>query len=183
MAIDMRKFCEEEIPNIATPFWRDGYLYASNGRYCVRVPSESGEPGHALAPAANRLEHWWTDDSLFAWEPFPESGSQKLRCDECRGTGQDFSIGRCCPKCGNNDFPCEDCEGTGWVDSFKNIMVGGFLFSGRFIHMLSSLPNSTVNASKSPTDKPYQRTGILRIRFDGGQALLMGITQEHESSR
>ena len=178
--IDLKAFCEPEAPHLAEPFWREGHMYATNGKICVRVPAESGELGHAKAPSAHNLKWWWDDDNAFEWEPLPAATEKKVRCRYCDGDGRNPDVTCKCPKCGNDYFPCEDCDGKGYWKEWETVHIGGFSFGGQLVHLLSSLPNPIVFASEQPCENKGNVAGVLRVKFDGGQAILMGLEFRRE---
>ena len=181
--IDLKKFCGYQ-EQLETPFWRKGFLYASDGVVCVRIPAEENPSfEHKRVPKAEELPHWWTDDAFFQWSPLPELPPVEYEnCDDCGGSGQDWRQLRDCPKCGNCDWPCENCDGSGQTKKITRVSIGGFDFNNFKLALLESLPNGSVSVSSYPNSKDGKDAGILRVRFDGGQGLVMGMNKESESA-
>ena len=65
--IDLKAFCEPEAPHLAEPFWREGHMYATNGKICVRVPAEPGRQG--LDPAAGQFVYFAAKRGKFRANP------------------------------------------------------------------------------------------------------------------
>lgn len=94
-------------------------------------------------------------------------------CKTCDGSGQisepDLEkIKKRKPYIGLNPTKviCFHCDGTGVAGYYhKGIEVGGLLFSDLYLSWLCQLPNCEIG--------PFGETEPARIRFDGGEGLIM----------
>ncbi len=132
MEIDLSKFVSQEEGRykIDAPFFRgDGWKYATDGRWCVRVKGDGDKT--ECSPSADTLfkdeimqsDAIAIDESLFV--PMKESDdgariSGSIKCVYCRGSGSESKV--CvvcggsgeeeCPTCGSEE-QCDECYGDG----------------------------------------------------------------------
>ncbi len=100
------------------PFYRDGYLYATDGRVCVRMRQD----GEDTSGSPNTSTIGWPDDEhkygreavALPQVSIPErvicpecKGKKVATCSECNGAGELE-----CPECEHVGL-CRDCAGTG----------------------------------------------------------------------
>lgn len=175
--IDLQSFCSHGDDAIRydthKPFVFDGWLYATDCRICIRVPT-TDPTTDGKYPRADRLF------TPFAgtFTPLPEiqacescrfaPGPHKETCDGCGGDGM-------CDRC-----PCEKphtcgvCQGTGQEETYCDCRVEilpGLDVEGRYYGMLKTLPGAKIGHHGTETDP-------IRIVFDGGEGLLMPMKLE-----
>ena len=113
--IDLGVFCHPDRPELVRPFSIDGWTYASDGAFLVRVPRrddvgecESDFAAKVLAvvsaAAALRKPHYSPAPKF----ELPEPLEKKVRCFPCDGSGKAHR--RHCPDC---QCECPVCHGTG----------------------------------------------------------------------
>ncbi len=185
--MDLLKFCSKREHHIQhginEPFSRGEYTYATDGVVCIRVPrqadvtSEKGPPAEELFTKAEAQPE--------AWQPIPPFELTQHTCADCGGKGYvrlcNYCKGQGCKRCNNSGAVgcdkehssvlemCEDCYGTGTVKEVGNNIVDGSAgkvrISSIYLDMIKELPNVQIS--------PFDSTSVFRIRFDGGEGLLM----------
>lgn len=124
--IDLKRFCAtEEHHRFQTqePFsLGDGWLYATNGRVAVRVPSnDPAAEGRKLPKSIAEFAQWAAGES--AALPIPDVMTLPFDpCSECGGKGKTPERRECSTCEGEGDVecdmghyhPCEDCGGKGY---------------------------------------------------------------------
>jgi hypothetical protein len=195
--MDLTQFCGKqeryERYGINKPFSQGGWTYATEGHVCIRVPRIQGIPEQGK-PEAYKLFDDAEQRTVMMWQPLPEFVLTVEDCDYCHGKG----YLKLCPrwdnpklKCydGDNDFclkysenctigadfkekgslMCEECEGKGTIEQQGNIIVDGaegkVRVSAIFLNMIKDLPNVQI--------APHSEDTAIRIKFDGGEGLLM----------
>lgn len=182
--IDSREF-------LLKPFRIGDFVYATNGHWCARVPAEGIDADartdkhpknvEALFDAAPtegfiplpKVEDpgscFWCDgrgcgisskcDSCDGLGEFEKDG-WRYDCQACEGEGTTFrasAIGTdCCPYCEGLGVPVLAANGT---------KVGESTYANRYLWLLSKLPGIEI--------APGEKEKAARIRFDGGEGLLM----------
>ncbi|QDU61258.1 hypothetical protein Pan216_21120 [Planctomycetes bacterium Pan216] len=193
------RFCGEPYGrhNLAHPFARNGWIYATDGCICARVPDEGqlrmSSTGH-LPKGVDHLNWDWVDEP---GEPVTDESATDVTlwaaCDKCRkGFVQRLKCERCdidgeCPHCHRKcnicdglgyevrldgfDWRCFECKGTGWTaDKPFTPFRGEGHFYASYLRLVSMLPN--VRASVAFANNEPR----LRFVFDyGGQGQLMGV--------
>jgi hypothetical protein len=117
---------------MARPFVRDGWVYATNSRAVVRIAADKvAGPVNADGPPAERLG-WWklfplTGGTALAGLPIPAD----VECGDCKGTGKTEMV--TCPECDGDgevswygdysghsyEDECQFCDGEGEVTANK----------------------------------------------------------------
>jgi hypothetical protein len=168
--MDLQDFCSDETRMaICTPFVRDGWKYATDGRICVRIlttePDDSNEP--YKRPDASALFKGFNVDGLEPFEIPTIKGVKIIECDSCNGDG--YAI---CDM--GHEHECNDCDGDGHYEEWPKNEVGGQTFSERYLSKIINLPGLQFFARSADMEtlKPAFFT------FDNGQGLLMPIRKE-----
>jgi hypothetical protein len=186
----LQKFCAKIDFNFEcdyrTPARKDGYVYATDGRICIRVIDD----GSLLAfPPAGRLK----DIDLakvFDGEkncdiPMPELPA-RIECKHCHGTCLEHDCPMCegqgmldgdvapitCPRCeGNRRIkpdhtaePCWWCNGRGEQED-NPVLIGGMHFNRVYLALAAELPGARFVRIDGYT--------VARIEFDGGEIAIM----------
>lgn len=174
------------------PFRLNGFVYACNGHWMVRVPDEAGlDADHHGEKHPKNIEAMYAQAAEEGFMPLPAiekpeacfmcegRGFGKIhKCGDCDGEG-DFAHG-------NHWYECKECEGAG--DTFEathdgtdacpqcggltfkwggaGVPVGDQKFSPTYIYLLAQLPGMRFanNADKTKAGHFF---------FDGGEGLVM----------
>jgi hypothetical protein len=175
--------------------WRDaGFIYASNGRWIVRIPDdgrEVAERGPSHPKAAQLFAKFVRDGSQFTACPVVPSaklaghictickGRGKVRvsdCDDCDGKGY-FLHGRHeydCRECNESGklanesaepTDCQSCDGTG-ERSDVGVEFNSAFIGAHYARHIATLPGVTVSTLSDPAQ-------AVVFKFDGGEGLLM----------
>lgn len=155
--IDLQRFCANEFESrvgLQRP-WRDGaWVYATNGRLIVRVPSASvqdaplrnvSQPKNAPALFEMLLDK--IDGDFLVMPPLPE----RKQCSFCFGGGAD-----------DDGDECLECYGTKY--EWVRFPLGDTEFNLHYLHEISTLPQVRIRTNGD---------NAAALVFDGGQALLM----------
>lgn len=176
--------------NIGEPFVKDGWMYATDARICVRVPcsqpdSEGRFPDVAVVfrlygvkepPTTVRhrdggvaysglaaWQQWPTKPIWVKTEPDKQTG---ITCPLCHGEGETFW--------GGDSQACVYCDRTGLLERFENVELGipfdasSPLIAGKYWSLISRLPDVWYREPEN-SEKP------IHFRFRGGEGLLMQI--------
>lgn len=196
MSIDLKRFCgcEHDIREyVRQPWAHQGYVYATNGHICVRVPA----PEHAgttsevpIAESARGLFERATNTEYAPLPPFTpapvcfqcegEGHYKQSKCGDCDGEGN-F-------KRGHHEYECRECEGTGWLPDDEGqkrdceecwgtghdrraVDFGNDVFyDARYLAWVKALPGVMfAPGGASTTDKPMPGHFVCA----GGEGLLM----------
>ena len=191
----LKKFCATDAGhiNLATPFSKGEYSYATNGYILIRVPRLADVPERDDAPSTDSLfpykdpPEWFalTEIAMPDVAPITEKtcpdcngivGEEGAECPECDGDGivefdnrySDYEID--CKTCDGEGKikKCETCNSTGKIEvkSLNPVAVGGAHFQLHYLLLLKELPNCKIG----PAEKPM---GQAPFQFDGGDGLLM----------
>ena len=180
----IKQFCsglDKGRPQLMKPWQRDGYIYSTDGVMIIRVPagivnsSVDDEPG---APSGSHVFDMTPIPQTFYpipdIEPPAEQPREKEACDRCSGEGVAE-----CPTCGQ-EAPCDECEGTGKVTPKKNdkrITIGGLDFAATKLYRIKTLlPGAHIGPNLKR--KGAESMPAARIRFDGGEGLIMPMKPE-----
>lgn len=171
--MDLQDFCsvDETRMGINTPFVRDGWKYATDGRICVRIPTnepdDSNEP-HKRPDAAAIFQGF----DVTGLVPFviPElQGVKDKKCPSCNGYGHST-----CDH--GHQHECDDCDETGVIEEWPKADIGGNDFSERYLSKIVNLPGLQFFAKSANME-------ALKPAFftfgEGGQGLLMPIRKEN----
>jgi hypothetical protein len=160
------------------------WSYATDGVICIRVPRLSGvdkklgfDPGVLFDKAGSQTE----------WQAIPAVTVTEHPCEECAGGGHwrdcNYCKGRGCKRCNYDgivgctaDHPsmmdqCDECLGTGVIKKGDTIMEGTggpVRLSAVYLDRIKYLPNVMIALPMSEDTRL-----AARIRFDGGEGLLM----------
>lgn len=175
MGIDLKKFCSKAPNrfNIHEPFSKGKWTYATDGHICIRVPRAkeiTKKITHGKdTPDAEQIFIEADKDGLYEWVPVPEV-KMEIRVVECNGCHGRGKLGR---------YLCEECRGEGHLQKGQPIKFPfGFLtitLNSIYLELIrNELPNPQIGLTEkavplinSSSMKP------VKIRFDGGQGLLM----------
>jgi hypothetical protein len=104
------------------------------------------------------------------------SNPWKRDCPACAGTGEvDWKF-----QYGGEDYvneaDCPVCHGAMFLLDNSTVELAGALFLKRYVHLISLLPNPSIEHPPSPKPSPYAFT------FDGGKGLVMPVQRRGEDS-
>lgn len=158
MSIDLKPFCGNEWEvraALRAPWVQDGWLYATNGHVCVRLPAieaNSVGPRHPKNVSALFNKAFNVEGEFIAFPTLP----CLVNCPVCGGSGSVED------EHGDTDC-CFNCYGSGF--DWTRQEVGDSGFNLLYMHQLSALPNARIctNGKKD----------AAAVLFDGGQAILM----------
>ncbi len=203
--IDLKTFCakEEGRYKINEPFFIDGWQYATDGRFCVRIKDIANTPNTENAPKANAvfpiggimdMPHIPIESAWFI--PMKDADSSAryngINCPYCAGMGKESKDcphceGECiveCETCGHED-DCAECHGKG--KEIVSMKPCAFCANGtkyadvrmgdQYIDgsRLKYMMNYLPNLEPIPAS--YKVGAPIAFVFDGGQAVLMPLVQ------
>ena len=163
--IDLRPFCAKSFDfrdDLAKPFSRFGFTWATNGCIMVRVPRRDDVPEKEGAVKVATAFH---TASLPELVPFvPVSPVQFVAaptkfCLHCTGRGKIHD----CPAC---TCDCEGCGGSGRAPEMSCVSVGKGFIDRRYADLMLSLPGLEVKLPRRGDDS-------MGFRFEGGEGVLM----------
>jgi hypothetical protein len=194
--MDLLRFCnpDAEMRGINRPFSRGEWTYATDGRIIIRVPRVDGYDEDRGPKNAERMFDEAKSREITVWQPLPEYTLEIKACDWCGGKGYvthcnawrnpDIKCGKgewkkcqrynddCAIGCTINDKGaeiCGDCNGSGRVKissgPVMNGAVGEVKINAIYLDMIQDLPNIQI--------APHDKNSFFRIKFDGGEGLLM----------
>lgn len=172
------------------PFRIGPCVYASNGHWIVRLPSDRLEADPIAGDFQNRVKAMFDTAPTDGFVPLPkvedpgacyycnghgvgvshkcdccdgngtfERGDHEYECRSCDGEGHIFSADK------TGTAVCPHCSGLGVNDTRSRTEVGNAMYADRYLWLLRNLP--CIEISPCGKDNP------ARIRFDGGDGLLM----------
>jgi hypothetical protein len=178
--VNLLEFCEHNAFRrpIAEPFVQDGYLYATDARIAIRIPTkqsnterEDGARYPRMADIFTGLKpvqsRWHAEEGWLQWPtkpleiPTPTDAKQGVVCPICLGGGEYWTDG--------DTRRCVYCDGDGYLSLYDNASLGPACFSGMYWRLIARLPNVWYREPKN-AGKP------LWFRFAGGDGVLMPIT-------
>ena len=174
-------------PNIAQPWSREGFTYATDGFAVIRIPRIANVPERPTAPKAEKVFTYYPAPAG-PWLEFPtpeETGistvcprcrGQEVHCKECNGSGMvefsnrynDYEIQ--CKSCSGEGDTCSKCGGSGEEDPQPETVFAGFRFKSVYLRAFRALPGAKINVPVDPKDAAW-------IKFDGGDGLVMPMSQ------
>lgn len=193
----LQPFCakaNESREYMRAPFCLNGWIFATDGHIAVRIPEDvqfpicTDEKVISLFPRFNNYFEQFDKFSFFDLPVLPKADPcmhcggggkvnySKIACDECDGDGE-FYYGShyySCKHCaGSGEIKhrhqepismCEKCRGSGFA-SCQPVKINDCLFNLAYLKLIEKLPNLQIatNGIKE----------VLRIKFDGGSAVLM----------
>jgi len=165
--IELQDFCSTDDcrESIMTPFVRDGWKYATDGRIMVRIktdePDDSGQP-HKRPNAAKLFEGF--DVSKLEAFNLPElKGVENQTCRYCSGNGvQTCSLG--------HDHDCDECDTTGLTEKWPEQDIGKARFSERFLVKIKNLPGLRFYPTTAETPALFT--------FDNGEGILLACVRK-----
>lgn len=156
--IDLKRFCSTDLSriNLAEPFSKGQYSYATNGHTAIRVPRRDDIPENPQASDCERLFVEADRHDPYEWVNVPEM--IKISRSECN----------CCDDC---VAVIEKCESVQLRTSSGQIMAWGL--SNLYLRdILEELPNPKIGISGKHL-VASNNVPPVKIRFDGGDGLLM----------
>ncbi len=126
--IDLTPFCDSNISrfDLSRPFVRDGWLYATDGRILIRIPSS--RPDTNDRPLPKTVANIMLDFAeCIEWHPWPGKAyitCYTRTCWRCRGlrrVGEDVHVckgcecGECSGGKGVGGSECPECDGEGAI--------------------------------------------------------------------
>lgn len=162
-AIPMQDFCGD-LRRYRRPFVMGGFLWATDARVLVRVPSDgpdsTPDEGITFPNAPAIFNSSFQEAGRFV--PLRNREFEMEMCLDCCGEPLPP-----CGACGCHPA-CKQCGGSGSVVSDRNVRLGAALVSPKYWRLLASLPGcQVVLPKKGQGDDP------ISVRFDGGQGLWM----------
>ena len=161
--IDLSVFCSgPDRPIFMTPWTRDGYTYATDGRVLVRVPRRDDVPSNDKAPdVAMRyaFEKPVEDPAEIPALPPPEF-------EPCPWDEEDGEECADCTEASN----CTGWKEGGIVRKRVEVTVGGVLYADRYIELIKELPG--LKFYPAPYNQENWKNAAY-FTFDGGEGLLM----------
>jgi hypothetical protein len=73
-----------------------------------------------------------------------------------------------------NEADCPVCHGAMFLLDNSTVELAGALFLKRYVHLISLLPNPSIEHPPSPKPSPYA------FSFDGGKGLVMPVRRRGE---
>jgi hypothetical protein len=163
------KFCGDGYRDTGTPFVQEGYLYATDTKICIRVPSAEPSTTGRNLPAVSGMAFWSKfplvePQPLPLFDAIPETAFEPCWCKtgrvkdcrDCQGTGEhECDCEECdcleCRKCDGRGVrsamhghgePCQDCDGQARVlkDDAWKVPVGYANFDHKYTSLLATLP-------------------------------------------
>ena len=188
----IKKLCAEDFRiDLALPFKKGEYIYASNGKYCIRIKETPEFTTDVVSKVDISVLGWEMIDKVKNWillMPIVQDEAFK-NCRKCNGTGRAKICGKCsgegeveceygfnheCPRCNGEGVcdngkaeSCEWCGGTGKVhDEEKKLLIGNNNVSAGQLYELQKVCGEILIG-----DVDY---GIpVPLRFNGGDGLIM----------
>jgi hypothetical protein len=156
---------------IGSPFYADGFAYATDGHLAVRIPSESFEAERwtdrnketVLKAFAREGGQWWTIT------PPLESPIEEVACSTCSGTGTHE-----CHACYHED-DCSDCDGTGKQQTSASTEIAGVLFNVATLGRVWKLRGFALKVHE------VDALSAHLFRFNGGGGVIMPIRRKMET--
>lgn len=134
----LTKLCHPDRDDLSKPFRRNGYVYATQGKYIVRIPmSEKLTTDHESGVDISSIKFDGIEN-LTEWVDVPAmsyDGCYKT-CGKCNGTGKV----RQCPSCYGDgvvecdmghEHDCEACHGSGISEHTGKTVECRFCIDGR----------------------------------------------------
>ena len=168
--IDLQKFCfhgeNQRFAHIKKTFAHGGFLYATNGHICIRVPTLLPD-NEGCYPAAWDLFPANVPDSNMVMGPpirFLDE-AEKCRCcdggtkapDECTPVSEDV-----------DDGECVKCHGVGRVITSSSMVFGTRNIAAQYVYLVYSLLNVKVRIGGG-------RSSPMYFRFEGGEGVVIGL--------
>ena len=191
--IDLQQFCAyttELRSHLYAPNQHSGWLIATNGHICVRVPDLTATQPSSLPHCTSITKMF--DEAHKVMRPLPDF-EPGVPCVVCDGEGQ-FKQSECnaCEGEGSfthygEDYDCKSCNGDGWLrDDLcgtprscqscyghgvkgRKTLIYGATFDVSYLTKIKALPGIQVAvAERQPDIYPP-----MYFTFDGGEGLLM----------
>lgn len=131
----------------------DPFVYATNRRMCVRIPTTE----FAAAPE-------WVNIGVNP-EWFTNRRAERLKIPKLPPLEERYQICDCWAK-GIPVWKCEQCKADGFIRYERNVAVGRFFYWESMLQSLAGLPGVQAFEHASADGK-------LVFEFEGGQAVLM----------
>jgi hypothetical protein len=160
--IDLARFCSKDPQHIYLhqPWSRDGFTWASNGHFLVRIPKLDKIGDNPRAPNCNKLFTRIADQlSLSPLPSIPALPESKEDCDACDGRGTEHG----CPNCA---CECTECGGSGEKLTQTSITINNAIYNAAYIAEICRLPGVRFS-NAPPISSP------ARFVFDGGEGAIM----------
>lgn len=183
----LKAFCSKDVRITMTPFYQNGYTYATEGNVCIRVPGKHTE--NLTGVDAVTTIPWGRigsrrmfrlklkdirppekDEICAACEP----GGKRGVCTRCKGDGEIEFEGDDCPKCDGEGFVgpwdtpnCPECLGTRWGTGIFNIPPA--YFAVKYLQFILS------HVGPIEIFQPETDYGPMFFTFHGGEGALMGL--------
>lgn len=203
MSIDLKPFCADPANEpryaICDPFVCGGYLYATDARMIVRVPSDLPDTERENLPAKRMAEFFGIGELVRERQAWPQlhTHSRRLICGcacslECPDCGETIAAGyihaekdslencgevRCEPQV------CWNCDGAGkWVRWLPLLIPGAgpeLWLNGQLVSRINRLPGPiTYTVRQRPQN---QGELFTEFTFAGGEGVVMNTVMSAET--
>jgi hypothetical protein len=191
--IDLQQFCgyvTEIRTHLQQPQQHSGWLIATNGHICVRVPDPTATQPSKLAHCTSVINMFEAAHKVM--RPLPDfqacqacascngkSQYKQTKCNVCEGEGSFMHY--------RQDYDCKSCDGDGWhrdensgttrscqtcyghgVASRKTAIYGAS-FDVAYLAKIKTLPGIQIAVAERQADT----FPAMYFKFDGGEGLLM----------
>jgi hypothetical protein len=143
------------------PFASGGFIYATDGRICVRMPLVGELDGQEEGTKPDPSTVGWEGPFYSEASPVPELASDEtVKCSCCNGRGEhDCGVG------------CEDCDCTGEIQIIKATKVGCVNLGNNYLRILAQHGAAIFMRQDGSHHKP------VRFAGPGWEGLLMPRTE------
>jgi hypothetical protein len=168
--LDLQPFCQFG-PNVGeqllnSPFIRGGWEYATDGKICIRRPTIKQDDDLEGRPKAYALFDGFDPATCDRrWDAAAPAEVINDCCPQCDGEGYLYDEDR-------DETRCMMCVGLGRTMVEQPRRFNGVKIANVYDRLIQSLPGVLISTS----DKP-KRYGIVRFVFDGGQGVVMGLSE------
>ena len=167
--INLQPFCAVDPYRdfLQGPFSIGEFTYATNGHIIVRVARRE-DVREANFKSMNAVPKLLDCHEGAEFSPFPSitwpTICETEQCRACKGVGRE-----------EDGDECFTCDGLGQVETFKKIGYRGFVWTAKYLRLISGLPHPEF-AITSIGGKT-----AAAFRFDGGCGTLMGCGPDTKS--
>ena len=173
----LQRFCgTEEMGSydLSKPIVLGPWKYATDGRICIRVKADPGEPqtDREVQKYPINLDsvRRTTLEALQPWTVPAEYVQGPVDCVRCNGEGYVGPTDAATPV-GAEGETCPACDGNGSVTGDYSRTIGGKTINAKYDRLILTLA-PVVFRPESDHHKP------MYFEFDGGQGLICGITPD-----
>jgi hypothetical protein len=166
--IDLQRFCKDHVDlkgnTYREPFTFEGWMYATDGRICIRVRSDDRNSRGKFPPAQSLFVRAMDDARMKQWPEAKYTKHGEWPCVVCDSVGKLMAK---CPHCQANTI-AHDCPSCGGDGIARITRVGNRLVCVKYDEMIRELPGVEYFADGKDFKPP------LLFRFEGGEGAIMG---------